>query len=217
MGGCPISIPSIFCDEREIRYTLLINMATKEDIITLPNNHLRQKSARVGVITPDIKKIITDMQDATIDWEAKRKHEVGVALAAVQIDKLFRIVIIRNDIEDRDNKEFQLLINPEITKTDGKLVEDHEGCLSVKDIYGIVPRYEKIKVKAIDINGKPFRITATGFLARVLQHEIDHNNGTLFIDHIKEQSDKFFRLQPSGKLEPLDYESEIKNNKDLWG
>ncbi|HMS23780.1 MAG TPA: peptide deformylase, partial [Candidatus Saccharibacteria bacterium] len=99
----------------------------------------------------------------------------------------------------------------------GKLVEDHEGCLSVKDIYGVVPRYEKIKVKAIDINGKPFRITATGFLARVLQHEIDHNNGTLFIDHIKEQSDKFFRLQPSGKLEPLDYESEIKNNKDLWG
>ncbi|HMS23779.1 MAG TPA: peptide deformylase, partial [Candidatus Saccharibacteria bacterium] len=90
-------------------------MATKEDIITLPNNHLRQKSARVGVITPDIKKIITDMQDATIDWEANRKHEVGVALAAVQIDKLFRIVIIRNDIEDRDNKEFQLLINPEIT------------------------------------------------------------------------------------------------------
>lgn len=191
-------------------------MATKEDIITLPNHHLRQKSARVGVITPDIKKIISDMQDATIDWEANRKHEVGVALAAVQIDKLFRIVIIRNDIDDRDNKEFQLLINPEITKTEGALVEDHEGCLSVKDIYGVVPRYEKIKVKAIDINGKPFRITATGFLARVLQHEIDHNNGKLFIDHIKDQSDKFFRLQSDGKLEPLDYESEIQNNKDLW-
>lgn len=191
-------------------------MATKEDIITLPNSHLRQKSARVGVITPEIKQIITDMKDATIDWEASRKHEVGVALAAVQIDKLFRIVIIRNDIDDRDNKEFQLLINPEITKTEGDLIEDHEGCLSVKDVYGIVPRYEKVKVKAIDINGKPFRITATGFLARVLQHEIDHNNGKLFVDIIKGQSDKFFRLNSDGKLEPLDFETEIKNNKDLW-
>lgn len=191
-------------------------MATKEDIITLPNSHLRQKSARVGVITPEIKRIITDMKDATIDWEASRKHEVGVALAAVQIDKLFRIVIIRNDIDDRDNKEFQLLINPEITKTEGDLIEDHEGCLSVKDVYGIVPRYEKVKVKAIDINGKPFRITATGFLARVLQHEIDHNNGKLFVDIIKGQSDKFFRLKSDGKLEPLDFETEIKNNKDLW-
>lgn len=191
-------------------------MATKEDIITLPNSHLRQKSARVGVITPEIKQIITDMKDATIDWEASRKHEVGVALAAVQIDKLFRIVIIRNDIDDRDNKEFQLLINPEITKTEGDLIEDHEGCLSVKDVYGIVPRYEKVKVKAIDINGKPFRITATGFLARVLQHEIDHNNGKLFVDIIKGQSDKFFRLKSDGKLEPLDFETEIKNNKDLW-
>lgn len=191
-------------------------MATKEDIITLPNSHLRQKSARVGVITPEIKQIITDMKDATVDWEASRKHEVGVALAAVQIDKLFRIVIIRNDIDDRDNKEFQLLINPEITKTEGDLIEDHEGCLSVKDVYGIVPRYEKVKVKAIDINGKPFRITATGFLARVLQHEIDHNNGKLFVDIIKGQSDKFFRLKSDGKLEPLDFETEIKNNKDLW-
>lgn len=191
-------------------------MATKEDIITLPNSHLRQKSARVGVITPEIKQIITDMKDATIDWEASRKHEVGVALAAIQIDKLYRIVIIRNDIDDRDNKEFQLLINPEITKTEGDLIEDHEGCLSVKDVYGIVPRYEKVKVKAIDINGKPFRITATGFLARVLQHEIDHNNGKLFVDIIKGQSDKFFRLKSDGKLEPLDFETEIKNNKDLW-
>lgn len=191
-------------------------MATKEDIITLPNSHLRQKSARVGVITPEIKQIITDMKDATVDWEASRKHEVGVALAAVQINKLFRIVIIRNDIDDRDNKEFQLLINPEITKTEGDLIEDHEGCLSVKDVYGIVPRYEKVKVKAIDINGKPFRITATGFLARVLQHEIDHNNGKLFVDIIKGQSDKFFRLKSDGKLEPLDFETEIKNNKDLW-
>lgn len=191
-------------------------MATKEDIITLPNHHLRQKSARVGVITPEIKQIITDMKTATIDWEACRKHEVGVALAAVQIDQLFRIVIIRNNIDDRDNKDFQLLINPEITKTEGALIEDHEGCLSVKDVYGIVPRFEKVKVKAIDINGKPFRITATGFLARVLQHEIDHNNGKLFIDIIKHQSDKFFRLQPDGKLEPLDFETEIKNNKDLW-
>ena len=189
---------------------------TKDNIITLPNNHLRQRSKKVGVISPQIEKLITDMEAATLDWEDSRAHEVGVALAAVQIDELLRVVVVRNNFDDKTDRTFQVFINPEITKYEGKQVEDYEGCLSVKDIYGRVKRYEKVRVKALDETGQPIRLTAEGFLARVFQHEIDHTNGIVFIDHIKDDSSAFFRLDDEGHLEPLDYETEVMNNADLW-
>ena len=73
--------------------------ANKESIITLPNLHLRQRSKKVGIITEEIKQIISDMEMAVIDWDKSRDHEVTVALAAVQIDELLRIVIIRDDFD----------------------------------------------------------------------------------------------------------------------
>jgi len=189
---------------------------TKDDIITLPNEHLREKSARIGVITDEIKKIVQDMQDATMDWEASRAHEVGVALAAVQIDQLLKIVVVRNNYDNKDDRTFTVFINPEITKLDGELVEDYEGCLSVKDVYGKVPRYSKVKVKAMDLDGREFRVTAEGFLARIFQHEIDHCNGIVFVDHIKDKPEAFFQLKEDGNLEQLDYDSDIKNSRILW-
>jgi peptide deformylase len=189
---------------------------TKDDIITLPNTHLRQRSKKVGVISPQIEKLITDMGAATLDWEDSRAHEVGVALAAVQIDEMLRIVVVRNNFDDKTDRTFQVFINPEITKYEGTQVEDYEGCLSVKDIYGRVKRYEKVRVKALDETGQPIRLTAEGFLARIFQHEIDHTNGIVFIDHIKEDSSAFFRLDDEGHLEPLDYETEVLNNTELW-
>jgi peptide deformylase len=156
------------------------------------------------------------MEAATIDWEESRAHEVGVALAAVQINKLYRIVVIRNDYNDKTNHDFTAFINPEIVKHEGKLVEDYEGCLSIKNIYGKVPRYEKVRVKALDINGKPFRVTAEGFLARIMQHEIDHTNGIVFIDHIQDNPEAFFQLATSGEIEQLNYSEEVSGNSDLW-
>jgi peptide deformylase len=188
----------------------------KDNIITLPQKNLRQRSKKVGLISPQIKQLITDMEAATLDWEDSRAHEVGVALAAVQIDSLLRVVVIRNNFDDKKDRTFQVFINPEITKYEGKQVEDYEGCLSVKDLYGRVKRYEKVRVKALDEHGQPLRLTAEGFLARVFQHEIDHTNGIVFIDHIKDDPSAFFRLDPKGHLEPLDYEDEIKSNTDLW-
>lgn len=188
----------------------------KDAIITLPNPHLRQKSQKVGVITDDTKKVAEDMESATLDWEASRAHEVGVALAGVQIDQLLKIVVIRNNYNNKEDKTFTTLINPQITKLDGEVVEDFEGCLSIKDIYGKVPRYNKVKVKALDLEGREFRITAEGFMARILQHEIDHTNGIVFIDHIKEKPEAFYRLTESGELEKLDYEQDIHNNSILW-
>ena len=77
------------------------------------------------------------------------------------------------------------------------------------------PRYEKVKVKALDINGREFRITASGFLARVLQHEVDHTNGKLFIDHIKGSHSAFFTLEADGQLKEINYE-QINKADILW-
>lgn len=192
-------------------------MATKENIITLPNPHLRQRSKKVGVIDESIKSLINEMEAATLDWEDSREHEVGVALAAVQIDRLYRVVVIRNNFDDKKDKSFITLINPEITKYEGEIEEDFEGCLSILNTYGKVPRYTKVKVKALNKEGGQIRVTAEGFLARVLQHEIDHTNGVVFVDHIKDKENAFYYLSDDGKLEKLDFEKEIKDNQDLWG
>ena len=190
---------------------------TKDDIITLPNPHLRQKSQRVGLVTPEIYQIIADMKSALMNWDESREHEIGVGLAAVQIDKLFRVVIIRSEYDDKDNISFITFINPEITKLEGSIEEDYEGCLSVKDIYGKVPRYTQVRVRALNEQGREFRVTLKGFWARLLQHEVDHTHGTVFIDHIKNDPKAFYRLDKDGSLVRLDYETEIKNNTTLWG
>ena len=191
-------------------------MCTKDDIITLPNKHLRQKSQRISVVSEETKKLIQNMIDATLDWEASRPYEIGAALAAVQIDQLQRAVIVRSDFDDKTSQEFTTLINPKVVKYEGEIIKDYEGCLSVKDVYGYVPRYSKVRVKALDLDGNEIRIKAEGFLARVLQHEIDHIDGKVFIDHIKEDSEAFFTLDKKGELTKLDYEKDIETNSILW-
>lgn len=185
---------------------------TKEDIITLPNPHLRQKSERIHVINQEVLDQVAKMTDAALDWEKSRPHEVSAALAAVQVDILKRLVIIRNDFDDKTNDEFIALINPEIVKYEGEIVEDFEGCLSVNHIYGKVPRYSKVRVKALALNGQEIKLKAEGFLARVLQHEIDHTNGIVFIDHIKDNPTAFYELDKNGELIPINYEKEIHEN-----
>ncbi len=187
-------------------------MTDRNSIITLPNPSLRQRSARVHVITDETKQLFADMRSSALDWEDSRPHEIAVALAAVQIDRLERVVIIRADFDNKENREFVVLINPEIVKTEGQLITDHEGCLSVRDLYGAVPRHEKVRVKAIDENGHEVRIKAEGFLARILQHEIDHTNGICFVDHIKDDKDAFFTLTNTGELEPVSYDFAVKTD-----
>lgn len=147
------------------------------------------------------------MKDATLDWEASREHEVGVALAAVQIDKPYRIIVIRNNFDDKSDRTFSVFINPEIVKVEGDIEEDFEGCLSVPDIYGKVPRHSKIRMRALNENGQEVRVRTEGFLARVLQHEVDHTKGLMFVDHIENSPKAFYKLTEEGKLEKLDYEA----------
>lgn len=189
----------------------------KESIITLPNPHLREKSSKIHVVTDATKKLVDDMTSASLDWEDSRPHEISAALAAIQIDRLERVVIIRSDFDDKSARDFTALINPEIVKYEGEVKNDYEGCLSVGNkIYGMVPRHTKIRVKALDIDGNEVRFKAEGFLARVIQHEIDHTNGVVFIDHIRDKPDAFYMLDKKGELQPLDYEKHIKNSDILW-
>ena len=189
----------------------------RNSIITLPHANLRVKSKKVTEITEEVLQLIADMKAATLDWEDHRDHEVGVALAAVQVNKLHRVVVVRHDFDDKQNREFAVFINPVIAKYYGRVEDDYEGCLSIKDIYGKVPRYSKVKIDAMNEEGQMFRINAEGFLARVFQHEIDHTNGIVYIDHIKDDPKAFYNLGKDGKLEPLDYDENIKDNPSLWG
>lgn len=188
----------------------------KEDVITLPNAHLRQKSEKVTTVTEDVLTLIKDLTSAALDWEDSRPHEISAAIAAVQIDRLTRVVIVRSDFDDKEHRDFTPLINPTIVKYEGEIVEDYEGCLSVTDIYGKVPRHSKIRVKALNMEGQEVRFKADGFLARVLQHEIDHTNGIVFIDHIREHRGAFYELDDKGELQALDYDERIRDNAELW-
>ena len=188
-----------------------------EKIITTPDERLRQKSTKVGVVDDEVLKIIEKMRKLSLDWEKDHPHELSAAMAAPQMGVLKRIIIVRDDMEDKSKASFTALINPEVIKTEGKVVKDFEGCLSVPFIYGKVPRATKVKIKALLEDGTEVRVKATDELARILQHEIDHLNGVLFIDHIRDDEDAFYKMDESGELVPVDYEKEVKNNRELWG
>ena len=177
------------------------------EIITTPDPRLRARSAKVSQITPEVEQIISDMIHLSLEWEKAHPYELSAAMAAPQMGINQRVIIVRDDLNDKENNSFTALINPEVIKTDGKIIKDFEGCLSVPEIYGLVGRPHKVKIKA----------TLEGFLARTLLHEIDHLNGILFIDHIKDDPDAFYRMNDKGDLEKItNYASEIQNNLKLF-
>lgn len=186
------------------------------EILATPNPKLRRKAEKVSQITPEIEEIIAKMRQNALDWEKDHEFELSAAMAAPQLGFNKRIIIVREDMNEKKNANFIALINPEIIKNEGKLEKDYEGCLSVPSIYGFVPRYPKTRIKALLEDGSDVRIKATDSLARILQHEIDHLNGVLFIDHIKDDEDAFYTLDDRGDLQPLNYDKHIKNNKTLF-
>ena len=192
---------------------------TKKDIpsiVTTPDPRLRQKSEKVHQIDDETKRIIDEMIASSLAWEEEHEFELSAAMAAPQLGYNKRIIVVREDMSNKDNANFVPLINPVVIKTEGKIIEAYEGCLSVPSVYGKVGRPYKARIKAVTENGEEVRLKATGFLARTLLHEIDHLDGILFIDHIKDQTDAFYKLNDKGDLEPLDYDKYIKNNKDLF-
>lgn len=186
------------------------------EIITTPDPRLRRRSTKVSTIDAEVLKIIDDMRRLSLDWEKEHPYELSAAMAAPQMGVNRRIIIVRDSMENKDQASFTALINPEVIRAEGKVEKDYEGCLSVPSIYGMVPRASKVRVKAKLEDGTEVRIKATGELARTLLHEIDHLDGILFIDHIKNERDAFYRMDEKGDLVSVDYDTEILNNKDLF-
>ena len=172
-------------------------------LIYLPNPNLRTPSRRVGTIDQSILELINDMVAQAKRWEQNRQLEITVGLAAVQIDKPWRVVIIRNRFDKSQPPAFQVLINPKITRTDGPEIEDYEGCLSVPDYYAKIGRAERIRFQALGIDGQPIVASAQGFLARVIQHEVDHLKGIMTVDRVVDPKTDFGKLTPDGKIEAV--------------
>jgi peptide deformylase len=141
------------------------------EIRSAPDPVLKQKAKKVNTIDRSTKKLIKDMLE-TMHAQAGR-----VGLAAPQVGVPLRVIVIGMPEEDDI-----VLVNPEIVRRRGERVID-EGCLSVPGYFGQITRAESVTVKGRDQSGKEVRIKAEGLLAQALEHEIDHLNGTLYIDH----------------------------------
>ncbi len=146
------------------------------EIFTYPNKFLSQPTKPVEDIDDKLQQLIDDM--ANTMYQAP-----GIGLAAIQVGHDKSLLVY--DISPRDGKRsLQILINPRIISSEGTTISEDEGCLSVPDFKTNVKRSEFILVEGLDRDGKPLRFDAEGLLAIVLQHEIDHLNGILFIDRI---------------------------------
>lgn len=145
-------------------------------IIVIPDKRLRQVSKPVEKIDASVRKLIEEMFAAMYDAP-------GIGLAAIQLGELRRVVTM--DLAKKDDPRApQVFINPEITWSSEEKRTYEEGCLSIPEYYEEVERPAEVRVKYLDAHGKLQEVHADGILATCLQHEIDHLNGVLFIDHI---------------------------------
>jgi peptide deformylase len=165
------------------------NMTVRE-IITPPNPTLRKKAKKVRDVTPAVQSLVNNMIETM-------RVSSGVGLAAPQIDVSQRVIVVEygEGLEDPEKEaappKLYVVINPEIVRNSRETVSGNEACLSVPGYYGEVDRYEAVTVKGLDRDGKPLRIKAKGWLARIFQHEIDHLDGVLYID----RADPIYRVE----------------------
>jgi peptide deformylase len=154
-------------------------------IVEYPEEVLREKARAVPEITDEIRKLADDM----LETMAAAK---GVGLAANQVGMPLRIITVETGTEKEHAS--LVVINPEIVQLEG---EDtcEEGCLSIPGFYELIKRAQKAKVKGIDLKGKTFTLECEGLLARAFQHEIDHLNGIVFIDHLSPIKKQLFKRE----------------------
>jgi peptide deformylase len=148
----------------------------RRDILIIPDKRLRQVSEPIKKIDSGVRKLVEDMFETMYDAP-------GIGLAAIQVGTPKRVVTM--DLAKKDEpKQPQVFVNPEILWSSEEKATYEEGCLSIPEFYGDVERPAQVKVKYLDIEGAAHEIEANGLFATCLQHEIDHLNGVLFIDHL---------------------------------
>jgi peptide deformylase len=160
------------------------------EVLTSENPRLRMRSVKVKHVDRSIQTLIDDMLETM-------RAEQGIGLAAPQIGVLLRVIVIEYTEEESEEVHQTVLVNPEITTRDGEWMAE-EGCLSVPGYVGTVPRAVKVTVKGKDRNGRDVKIKADGLLAHVLQHEIDHLDGILYIDYL-DSLDELQKVEPSSR------------------
>lgn len=165
-------------------------------ILTLEQPQLRQKSKKVQTFGPPLQRLVDDMLDTMHD-------EPGIGLAANQIGVMQRLIVVElpEDEEDPQSGRAYAVANPKIVRASRETEEMEEGCLSVPGLVGDVWRSTAITVAGQDVHGKRLRIKARDMLARVFQHEIDHLDGTLFIDRVDDPS-RIRPVTPPQEAEP---------------
>jgi peptide deformylase len=161
------------------------------DICKYPDPVLLKKAKPVGKLDEDIKKIIQDMIETM--YQAP-----GIGLAANQIGRPIRIIVFDVTPKEQERKP-SALINPEIIESEGEQTSE-EGCLSVPEYYSDVKRCAKVKVRGLDLEGNPVELCGEGLLATVLQHEIDHLDGILFIDRISALKRTLYKKRVQKKM-----------------
>ena len=132
--------------------------------------------SRQTLATPPIQKLIDDMMETMVEY-------YGVGLAAPQVHESLAIAVIESH-GTRGDIPMTVLVNPEVTVLDEETIEDWEGCLSIPDFRGRVPRWRKLRVDALDRNGNKIQFVAEDFFARVIQHEFDHLMGRVYLDRM---------------------------------
>ena len=142
---------------------------------------LRMEARRVSteeLASPSMQKLIDDMMETMVEY-------YGVGLAAPQIHESLALAVIESR-GPRGEIPMTVLVNPDVTVLDEEIIEDWEGCLSIPDFRGRVPRWRKLRVDALDRHGKKIQFTAEGFFARVVQHEFDHLMGKVYADRMRD-------------------------------
>ena len=168
----------------------------KKEIITIPNPLLRKISEPVTSVNNEEKKLMDDMLETMY-------AAPGIGLAAVQVGVLKRIIVIDLS-KDGEKKDPLFIINPEITYKSDELISYEEGCLSIPNQFAEVKRPSSCKVNYLDYDGKKREINADGLLATSIQHEVDHLNGVLFIDHLSKLKKDLILKKTKKKIKEID-------------
>jgi peptide deformylase len=155
---------------------------TLRTIVTLPDPVLRRKARAVTTFDKKLQTVIDDMIETM-------REAPGVGLAAPQVGISDRLIVVEyyeneeaEETEDEAKKKVWVMLNPEIVKASEEKVMGVEGCLSIPNLVGEVERHEAVQVKGLNRRGQPMKVKASGWLARIFQHEIDHVNGIVFTD-----------------------------------
>ena len=168
----------------------------KKQILILPDPLLRKVSEPVTLVNAEIKNLMNDMLETMY-------AAPGIGLAAVQIGVLKRIIVIDLS-KDGEKKDPLFIVNPQITFKSDKLISYEEGCLSIPNQFAEVKRPSSCKVNFLDYHGKKKEINADGLLATCIQHEVDHLNGILFIDHLSKLKKDLILKKTKKQIKEID-------------